>query len=91
MRCDSVRDRIWGILLILVNLPMSMPTPEWLWGTKFYLPELICSTLVLVIMVALLVDGTIDFVGYIKHQRWRYLLRTERKLAGMPHVPQWEE
>jgi len=90
-RCDSVRDRIWGVLLILVNLPMSMPTPEWLWGTKFYLPELICSTLVLVIMVALLVDGTIDFVGYIKHQRWRYLLRTEKKLAGMPHVPQWEE
>ncbi len=90
-RCEGVRDRIWGILLILVNLPMCMPTPEYLEDAKFCLPDLITGIFVLIVMGFLLIDGAIDFVGYVRNKRWKYLLRTEKKLAQMSDVPQWEE
>jgi hypothetical protein len=89
-KCDDVRDRIYAILLVLVNIPLVFVTPEWLEDTGIYLSDVVTSWLLLAIMVFYLVDGAIDFVGYIKEKRWKYLFTTEKQLAKR-ELPAWEE
>ncbi len=78
--CREWRDRIYAILLLLLNLPLAFRTPKMLEGTGFFLPDLWCSFLVLIMLVYLMVDGVIDCVYYLKTGQWKNLLKTERQL-----------
>ena len=60
-------------------------------GTGVCLPDVIESFLLLGMFFYYLIDGGIDFVGYIKNARWRYLFRTEKQMARMKYIPTWEE
>ncbi len=91
VKCEGIRDKIFAILLIVVNIPLAIPTPEHLEDTGIFQPDIIASFLVLGIMVYILVDGAIDFVGYIKNKRWKYLFATEKWLAKRPEIPAWEQ
>ena len=91
MKCNTVRDRIWAIFLVAINIPLCLQTPARLVGTGVCLPDVIESFLLLGMFFYYLIDGGIDFVGYIKNARWRYLFRTEKQMARMKYIPTWEE
>ncbi len=90
VRCDGIRDKIFAILIILVNIPLALPTPEHLEDTGIFQPDIWSSFLVLAIMLYILVDGAIDFVAYMKNKRWKYLFMTQKQLAKR-EISAWEE
>ena len=76
-------DTFYIVTLLFLNIPCATPIIENIEKYGVSLVELWHGILVLVLMIAVLTDGLLDFIRYIKAGEWKYLLKTEKQMQAL--------
>lgn len=67
----SKGDFAYAVMFMLLNIPLVLPTPDFISSAGTTLVSLLQSFILLALMVMILADGAKSFVSYMKEKKWK--------------------